>query len=137
MKIKSSGKRAANQSGSLAGTPAFLGYLRGVFFIFFISTSILPISLPGRTNLSVLIISPPRIFTAFSACLISSPASPLLYDTKLPFTFINGMQYSLSVDRFATARETHRSNCSLYSAFFAWSSALISAFCSVNRAERS
>src|SRR5699024_6212331 len=106
-------------SGSFAGSPAFLGYFFGVFFIFSTFTIALPISVPGRLNLSTLFISPPRIFTAFSEFFISLSESALLYEQKYPVIPTKGRQYSHNVDKFATARETHRSNCSLNSFFFA------------------
>ena len=42
----------------------------------------------------------------------------------LPFFAIKGIQYSLNVERFATALDTHRSYCSRNSSFLAMSSAL-------------
>lgn len=88
------------------------------------STSDLPIFVPGRSNLSTFFISPPRILTAFTAFLISSSESALLYEIKCPVIPTKGRQYSHNVDKLATARETQRSNRSLNSFFFAKSSAL-------------
>ena len=117
-------KQTRIHNGSLDGTPAFLGYFRGVFLTFSIITSALPISDPGSTNLSTFSIFPPNISSAFSDCCISSSESALLYDTKHPPFLINGRQYSLSVDKFATC-----SGCTqikLLSVFFLFSVVLCS-----------
>ena len=106
-------------SGSLDGNPAFLGYFFFVISNLSISTKDLPISVPGNWNLTTSLTFPPNILTAFFACFNSSSISPLLYGINAPPTITYGIQYSLNVERFATALDTQRSNRSLYSAFFA------------------
>jgi hypothetical protein len=57
--------------------------------------------------------------SAFFPSAISSSAAAVLYGAKYPPIFTKGMQYSERVAKFATARETQTSYCSLYSFFFA------------------
>ena len=98
--------------GSLVGKPAFLGYLSGVDFIFFISSKILSPYSPS-SNFSIFPVSPPSTFIAFCASAISTSYPFDLYDMKLPPIFTRGKQYSESDARFATALDTHISNFSL------------------------
>ena len=105
-------------NGSFEGVPAFLGYFFPVDLIFLIGTNVLAKSVSGSTKLQTLPISPPRILIAFSDSLNSLSTFPDLYETNCPPIFTNGTQYSLNVDRLATARDVQRSYCSRYS--FLW-----------------
>ena len=111
-------------SGSFPGIPALRGYFFGVILILSMGTKVRSTSVPGSTRVFVSLIEPPSFFTALSASLASSSTFPDLYGRNLPPSFTNGRQYSDKVERFATALDTQRSNCSLYSLFRPKSSAL-------------
>ena len=114
----------AYATGSLEGSPAFLGNFPDVGLIFLIYTKERSISVPGSWNFFTSSIVPPRTLTAFLAFTNSSSISPDLYATKYPPTFTNGRLYSTRVAKLATARETLTSKCSLKSLFLPPSSAL-------------
>ena len=99
-------------NGSFEGSPAFLGYFFGVGFSFFTKTNDRSMSVPGSVIFSTLSILPPSRDTALFAPSASASISPDLYAMKYPPAFTNGRQYSTSVDKLATARDTLMSNCS-------------------------
>ena len=107
-----------------SGVQPLLGYCFGVFFFFSIIRSVLFKSDCGRVKESSFFSDPPQRPMAFFETAISSPTFSDLYGMKNPPTFANGRQYSLSVARLETARETTISYCSRYSALCPSSSAL-------------